>query len=360
MVNKYKEITVDRDPMEEYWTLKDLKKLLSYGASIVCAQSPRNIGKSYSAMELASEVMNKGGCIAWGRYNKVELGQAIATFKEYAPDLTDYKLDSSTCKGLVDPVTGGKIVFFPWNRSQNLKGLDLPFEYMICDEFVPERYTEKTRLDTEFSDWNSVYLSLSRNYGTKAIMLSNMIYWQNPFFLQWGVPPFGRGKILITDSTFRAVIDGREYTAKRRVVCENVAMTPAMIERNLRQIAIGFRSDADMKEYLENVTRAEYTTIGQCPDKKVQLENIQLMSDGYYMGFREHGGLFYFSKIKPDFTKETAVSETAHIDFSKNHYRTPKYNQFFEDIFNKALCVFDSAETLNAFSRWLRHNRSKV
>ena len=360
MVTKYKEIVVDRDKNQEFWELKDLKKLLSYGSDIVTAQSPRNIGKSYSAMQLASEVLNKGGCIAWGRYNKVELGQAISTFKEYAPDMEDYKLDSSTCKGLVDPCTGGKIVFFPWNRSQNMKGLDMPFKYMICDEFIPERYTEKTRMDTEFSDWNSVYLSLARNHGTKAIMLSNCIYWQNPFFLQWGIPPFGKGKILIADATFSAEVEGVRYETKRRIANENIAMTGAMIQRNLKQIAVGFGSDADMKTYLENVTKAEYTTIGECPDKKIQLADIQLMSDGYYMGFREYDGMFYFCKIKPNFAKETAVSEPAYIDFKKNQWRTPKYSQFFEEIFNSALCVFDNAETLNAFLRWLRHNRTKV
>ena len=359
-MTKYKEITVDRNPEQVFWELKDLKKLLSYGADIVTATSPRNIGKSYSAMQLAYESISKGDCVAWGRYNKIELGQAITSFKEFAPDMIEFKLDNTNCKGLVDPATGGKVVFFPWNRSQNMKGLDLPFQYMICDEFIPERYTEKTRLDTEFNDWNSVYLSLARNYQTKAIMLANCIYWQNPFYLQWGIPPFSKGKILVVDDKFTAKVEDKTYETKRRIVSENIAMTPAMIERNLKQIAIGFGSSEDMQQYLDNVTKAEYTTIGQCPDKKVQLEGIQLMSDGYYMGFREYDGMFYFCKIKPDYNKETAVSEPSYIDFTKNHWRTPKYNQFFEDIFNSALCVFDTPETLNAFLRWLRHNRNRI
>ena len=359
-MTKYKEIVVNRKPEVEYWTVKDLKKLLSYGADIVCATSPRNCGKSYSAMELCYESISKGGYVAWGRYNKVELGQAVTSFKKFAPDMVKFETEDSTCKGLVDPATGGKIVFFPWNRSQNIKGLDFPFDYMVCDEFIPERYTEKTRLDTEFADWNSVYLSLARNNHTKVIMLANCIYWQNPFYLQWGIPPFSKGKILIADSTFSAIIKGKRIETKRRVVCENVAMTEGMIERNLKQIAVGFGSSEDMQHYLDNVTKAEYTTIGQCPVKSIQLENIQLMSDGYYMGFREYDGKYYFVKVKPDYSKETAVSEPSYIDFSKNQYRTPRYNQFFEEAFNSALCVFDTAETLNAFLRWLRHNRGKV
>ena len=167
-------------------------------------------------------------------------------------------------------------------------------------------------------------------------------------------------KILIVDDKFTAKVEDKTYETKRRIVSENIAMTPAMIERNLKQIAIGFGSSEDMQQYLDNVTKAEYTTIGQCPDKKVQLEGIQLMSDGYYMGFREYDGMFYFCKIKPDYNKETAVSEPSYIDFTKNHWRTPKYNQFFEDIFNSALCVFDTPETLNAFLRWLRHNRNRI
>lgn len=360
MTTKIKEIVVNRDSNQEFWELKDLKKLLSYGSNIVCVTSPRNIGKSYSAMQLAYESISKGHNVAWGRYNKIELGQAVTSFKEFAPDMIEFKLDNSACKGLVDPATGGRVVFFPWNRSQNMKGLDIEFEYMICDEFIPERYTEKTRLDTEFNDWNSVYLSLARNEHTKCIMLANCIYWQNPFYLQWGIPPFSKGKILIVDSKFNADVDGNKYETKRRIVCENVAMTGAMIDRNLQQIAIGFGSSEDMQHYLDNVTKAEYTTIGKCPDMKIQLESIQLMSEGYYMGFREHGGMFYFTKIKPDVNKETAVSEPAYIDFTKNQWRTPKYNQFFEDIFNSALCVFDTPETLNAFLRWLRHNRNRI
>lgn len=360
MTVKLREIDVKRGKEQPYWELKDLKKLLSYGSDIICVTSPRNIGKSYSAMQLAYESISKGHNVAWGRYNKIELGQAITSFREFAPDMMDFKLDNSTCKGMVDPATGGKIVFFPWNRSQNMKGLDIPFEYMICDEFIPERYTEKTRLDTEFADWNSVYLSLARNETTKCIMLANCIYWHNPFFLQWGIPPFSKGKILVADSTFRADVDGSKYETKRRIVCENVAMTEAMIERNLKQIAVGFGSSEDMQQYLDNVTKAEYTTIGVCPNKNIQLEKIQLMSDGYYMGFREYDGMFYFCKIKPDYSKETAVSEPANIDFHKNQWRTPKYNQFFEDIFNSALCVFDTPETLNAFLRWLRHNRNRI
>lgn len=360
MTVKLKEIDVKRGKEQPYWELKDLKKLLSYGSNIICVTSPRNIGKSYSAMQLAYESISRGHNVAWGRYNKIELGQAITSFREFAPDMMDFKLDNSTCKGMVDPATGGKIVFFPWNRSQNMKGLDIPIEYMICDEFIPERYTAKTRLDTEFADWNSVYLSLARNETTKCIMLANCVYWQNPFFLQWGIPPFSKGKILVADSTFRADVDGSKFETKRRIVCENVAMTEAMIERNLKQIAVGINSSEDMQQYLDNVTKAEYTTIGVCPNKNIQLEKIQLMSDGYYMGFREYDGMFYFCKIRPDYSKETAVSEPANIDFSKNQWRTPRYNQFFEDIFNSALCVFDTPETLNAFLRWLRHNRNKI
>ena len=65
-MTKYKEIEVNRKPEAQYWGLKDLKKLLSYGADITCVTSPRNCGKSYSGMELAYESISKGECVAWG------------------------------------------------------------------------------------------------------------------------------------------------------------------------------------------------------------------------------------------------------------------------------------------------------
>ena len=350
---------VDRDQTQKYWLKKDLKYLLSFNGDVTIAQSPRNVGKSYSAMELADDVLNSGRAVAWGRYNKIELDASISAFLETHPHVIKEKGNKNAII-YTDPETKGRIVFFTWNVSQNLKGMDIPFTYMICDEFVPERYTNKTRMDTEFADWNSVFLSLSRSYGTRAILISNNVYWQNPFFLGWGVPPFGKGKICIVDSEFTAEIEGKKFRTSRRIVVENVAMTIAMIERNLKQTALSFTSDADMQRYFDNCTKQEYTTIGKCPDMTTPLMSFGLMSDGYYMGIRDYDGKLYFSKNRPDTSKDTFVSEPQYIDFTKRHFRTTDYTKAFEAAFNNGLCVFDKPETLNAFLRWLRHMRMRI
>ena len=142
---------VERDQTQKYWLKKDLKYLLSFNADVTIAQSPRNVGKSYSAMELADDILNSGRAVAWGRYNKIELDASISAFLETHPHVIKEKGNKNAII-YSDPETKGRIVFFTWNVSQNLKGMDIPFVYMICDEFVPERYTNKTRMDTEFAD----------------------------------------------------------------------------------------------------------------------------------------------------------------------------------------------------------------
>ena len=84
------------------------------------------------------------------------------------------------------------------------------------------------------------------------------------------------------------------------------------------------------------------------------------MSDGYYMGNRDYDGKLYFSKNRPDTSKDTFVPEPQYIDFTKRHFRTTDYTKAFETAFNNGLCVFDKPETLNAFLRWLRHMRMRI
>lgn len=345
----------------EYYTVADLKKLLSYGGDVSGCQSPRNYGKSYAAMEFLREKINKGETVCWGRYNRTELSQALQTWKEHCPELIDHRPSNDNLNPwLMNEETGGKIMFFPWNRSQNLKGIDFPFTWMVCDEFVPERYTEKPRLDTEFKDWTSVYKSISRSYGTRVILMSNNIYWFNPFFLAWGVMPFSKGKILKQVDKFVANVDGVDYKTERVLVFENVAATPAIVKRNLKQQAVDFSSSEDLSKYFENETQQEYTRIAKCPDMSIKVENVQLSSQGYTMGFRRYGGDYYFFKSQPRADVYTYVSEPEYVDYAKKCVRTPKVCQFYEQIFNLGLCVFDSGETLLAFMRWVRLNRQRI
>lgn len=345
---------------KKYWDISCLKKLLSHQADVYGAQSPRNYGKSYSGMQLCNEAIMKGENCFWGRYNKPESGQAYNTWLEFAPNLTPLKVPDSPFKWLIDECTGGKLCIFYWSVSQNAKGIDTPSKYMVCDEFIPERYTAKTRLDTEFADWDSVRKSIVRSYGTIPILFSNNIFWNNPFFLQWGIPPFSKGQIIKKIDTFSAVLNNEKYSQTRTVVFENVAGTKEIINRNLKEQALSFSSSRDLQRYFDNETKQEYTRIAKCPDLKKALEPIQLMSDGYYIGVRKYSGELYFCHTSPSYEYDTYVSEPEYIDIRRRHFRPKSVIPSFEDYFNSGICVFDTPDTLMAFMRWLRHSRQRI
>lgn len=344
----------------KYWDIKCLKRLLGYHADAYGAQSPRSYGKSYAGMELAREAIERGESVAWGRYNKLEAGQAYNTWLEHCPNLVPMKVPDSPFRWLVDECTGGRICTFMWNISQNAKGIDHPFKYMICDEFIPERYTAKPRMDTEFQDWDSVRKSIVRNWGTKIIMFSNNIYWQNPFFLKWGIPPFPKGQIIQKTDTLEADLEGEHIKQNRTIVFENVAGTKGIIKRNIREQMLSFSSNAELQRYFDNETKQEYTAIGECPDMTIPLMRAQYMSDGYYFNFRVCDGHYYWVQVKPDLGKITYVSEPEYIDMTRNHYRDVTIYKVMEDMFNAGKCVFDSADTLQAFYRFLRNSRTRV
>jgi hypothetical protein len=227
----------------------------------------------------------------------------------------------------------------------------------MCDEFIPERYTVKTRYDTEFNDWTSVYFSLARSYNPTVIMFSNNIQWFNPFFMAWGLMPFSKGKICKSVKTFSYRFENETIKTQRVVVFENVAGTKAIIKRNIHQQAIKFNSDKDMANYFDNETKQEYTAIGVCSDPSLPLSDIQIMSDGYYMRYRVQNGLWYWARVKNDSTLTTYTSEPQYVDFNTKTLRSKMLNQQLEVMFNAGVCVFDSSDTLMAFMRFLRHNR---
>lgn len=361
MTTKLYDAKHDKDA--EYWTVKDFKKLLSFHPDIVGAQSPRNYGKTYALMDYCRDIINRGGDVCWGRYNKVELGQAFNTWMDFMPTLLPMKKtkdSSSAVKWLQNPNTGGRLMLFPWSVSQNIKGIDAPFEIMVCDEFIPERYTKATRRDTEFGDWSSVYKSLARSYGTQPVMLSNNIEWMNPFFLRWGIMPFPKGKICVDDTKFKAEVDGEVYETERRIVFENVAGTPAIIRRNMKQQAIDFTSNEQMERYFENETKQEYMRIGKCPVKDIGLSDIQLRSEGDTLNYRYYNGTYYFERVKPDNTKWMYVSERELVDFEARRVRHPKIAREMEELFNSGQCVFKDGPTLEAFFRYLRRSRTRI
>ena len=346
-------------PNEKYWTIRDLKYLLSLGGKgdIFIANSPRNYGKTYSAIELSIECLRAGQSIAYGRYNKPELASSIADWLVKCPELIPIKVEGSQLKWFEYPGTGSRIAFFIWNISQNVKGTDWPFQYIICDEFIPERYTNKTRYDTEFKDWSSVYKSLARSYNPTVIMIANNIQWVNPFYIAWDILPVNKGKIDRYTKYFNITVDGENFKTHRTIVIENVPATKEIIKRNLKQQAISFNSDAEMMRYFDNETKQEYTAIAKCPDMTKPLINVQIMSMGYYMRPRAYNGRFYWQKVQHDNTVVCVTSEPEYVDYDQNTFKNKSVNDGLEDSFNNGQCVFDSTDTLMAFMRFLRHNR---
>ena len=358
VTKKYKSYLMNH-PNAEHWDIKALKFTLSLGSKgdIFIINSPRNYGKTYSVLELVKEELEKGQSVALGRYNKPELGSLIADATNKISGLEPIRVEGSQLKWYEYSKTGGRIAFFPWNIAQNVKGTDYPFSYIICDEFIPERYTNKTRFDTEFKDWTSVYKTLARSYNPTVIMLANNIQWINPFYLAWGVTPIDKGDIVRFTQYFNFEVDGNKYSTNRTVIVENVPATKPMILRNLKQQAISFNSDADMVRYFDNATRKEYTQIAKCPDLNAPLSNLQIMSDGYYMRARGFNGMMYWCKVKPDYNVTTITSEPEFIDVTKKTIKNKGVNDGLETAFNSGICIFDSTDTLMAFMRFLRHNR---
>lgn len=355
ITTKYYKVNKSED--EAYWTVKDAKKLLAYNGDVTIAQSPRNYGKSYAGRMLCKEVMDKGGCVAWGRYNKPELDKAMSTWQSFNPELVKTKA-SSGIQLYEDESTGGRLLGFSWSVSQSVKDTDIPLELIVYDEFIPERYTNKTRLDTEFADWYSVDTSLSRSYEPKKLMIANNIFWFNPFFLKWGIMPFAKGQICRTTNSAR--LEGLDIGYSRDIVVENIAGTKAIIQRNIKQQSLMFNSDKDLQRYYDNETKQEYTAIGQCPNKAKNLEPLMIMSEGYYLAFRYVDGLLYWVKAKPNYSVDTYVSEPEYIDLERRHWRRMDIAKSFEDAFNNGSCVFDTGDSLLTFLRWIRHMRGRL
>lgn len=312
-------------------------------------------------MDLCSEYLDKGLNSVWERYNKVELSTALEAWQEFRPDLRKEVMGQGRGWKLINDNTGAHIALLSWNIAQNAKGLDSAYVWEVKDEFIPERYVQKTRLDTEFDDSMSVRKSVIRKYPTRSIYLANCIQWINPYTIGWGFPPVDRGTALrmVEDMSYTTK-SGKIISDRKSVIWENIAMTDAMIERTFHSSVAGARSEAELQAYYDNATKQEYSRIGLCPDMSIQLAPLQLMSQDYWMGYRVHDGQMYWSKTKPRSDIETYVSEAAYIDASKKRFRDPSLSPQIEKYFNEGRCIFDSPETLVALQRWLFHNRQRI
>lgn len=349
------------DPDLKHWDIGCLKRLLSHNCDFTVASSPRSVGKSFAGMMLCSEVLDRGENVVWSRYNQAELSVALESWMDFRPGMKKSALGKGRGWKLLDEATGGHVALISWNIAQNAKGLDDAYIYEIKDEFIPERYTQKTRIFTEFEDSMSVRKSIIRKYPTRSIYFANCINWINPYTTAWGLPPVDVGYALksIEDMSYTTK-SGKTFRDTKSIIWENIAMTDAMIARTIHTNVAAVRSEAELKAYYDNATKQEYSRIEECPDKSVQLDTLQLMSQDYYFGYRSYNGCLYWTQIRPRPDREVYVSEPEYIDIKKLHFRDVSLTRQIEDYFNAGLCIFDSADTLVALQRWLFNNRKRI
>lgn len=360
MTREIRDYPTIHDENKAFWDLSCLKKLLSHNADVSIATSTRNVGKTRAAMDLTNEVLERGENVVWERWDRQGLSKTIATWMEFRPDLKKMGMNGADGTVLLDESTGGQIYCIPYGLSDNIKGLDIPdLVWEIKDEFIPEEYRVKTRLDREFNASMSVRKTLKRNSGMRSIYLANCIMWQNPYCWSWEIGPIDKGITRKFIDKTSVTVDGQKYEEQRVIVWENIALTPAMIKRNLRSDMLAMTA-TEMEQYYDNATKAEYTKIAECPDKSVQPENILLMSNGYYMGYRRYKGNLYFFESKPRNDVSVYVGEPEYIDLGKKHFRYPGLTKQFEEFFNAGKCIFDNAKTIMAFQRWIWHGRQRI
>lgn len=342
----------------EFWGLRAIKKLLSYGGDVSMAMSPRNYGKTRGGMDLTVEALNDGQNVVWERYDKSGLGKTVQTLMDYIPNLEKRSLETGCI--LQEDGADAKIICLPYGLSDNIKGLDIPnIAYEIKDEFIPERYTNKTRLETEFDASMSVRKTLKRNGPMRSLYLANCISQFNPYFLAWNITPLDKGVIRRIEDTVDITVDGVRYQDRTVIVAENVAGTPAIIKRNLRSDMLSMNKN-QLESYFDNEMRQEYTKIEQCPDRTVPLQPMQMLDQGYYFSYRVFNDRLFFTKVKPRFDIKTYVSTKDYIDIAKNQFRYPGLGKDFEAMFNSGRCLFDCAQTIAAFEGWLWNLRRRV
>ena len=345
-----------------YWGIKQLKKNLSYGCDYTIATSPRAGGKSSAAIQLFDETLRDGYNVAWCRYNKSQLGMSFTAFKKWYPDIKKEAIPHNNNAFLgVIPGYEQKIVFCPWNLSDNAKGIDVPnIKYQVMDEFIPEFYTTKTRKETEYTSAMSVRTSLNRSGIMRSICLANCIYWLNPFSLAWNFPPVDVGTIMTIRQPANITLDNGEIKRITQSYCwENVKFTPAMIDRVIHNDG-GSMTIEELESYYNNATKQEYSKIEKCPKMNINTVNYQLMNDRYYFSYRNYNGCFYFCKIRPNFSIPTYVDKPEYVDLGIKHYRYPNLTKTYETYYNTGRCIFDSNETLMHFQAWLWNLRKRV
>lgn len=344
----------------EYYTKFDLQADLSYNCDYTVLTSVRNVGKSYSAMSYALDLIHDGKTVLWERYNRDEFKISVNAWLNFAPDL---ELVKSGLKTLIDPISGGKLILIQTSTANNIKGYDDEYDRLpvleIKDEFLPIRYTNNTRFISEFNESMEIRKTFKRNGEMRSLYLGNNLNWVNPYTVGWNMPIVENGQRIKVTDTFSLRNDDYDLSAIRTILWHSIKPTQKMLSRIFKQ-EIASMNKADLSEYFDNAFYKEYQAIAKCPDLKTPLSNFELMSDGYYMGVRIYDGKFYFAKVNHNKNVETYVSEPEYIDFETRHLRIKSVGIEFQNHFNAGLCIFDSMNTYYAFFRWIINLRKSL
>ena len=348
------------DPQTSYYTKVDLALDLSYGADYTVLTSVRNIGKSYSAMEYALDLIKSGKTVLWERYTKDEFGMSVRSWENFAPSLISTK---GTVKTLLDEESGGKLILIQTSVANNIKGYDDELDKLpvleVKDEFLPVRYTSNTRFLNEFTEAMEIRKTFKRNGNMRSLYLGNNLNWLNPYTIGWNMPLVQNGERIKVTDTFNINKEDVNITAQRTILWHSIKPTQKMLTR-IFEHEIASLNKSDLEDYFDNGFYKEYESFGKCPDMKTPLVPYELMSQGYYIGIRVYDGKLYLCKVNHKQNSEVYVSEPEYIDYANNHIRIKTVGREFENRFDNGLCIFDNMNTYYAFFRWVVNLRKRL
>lgn len=317
-----------------------LDRVLTINANVYLIQSIRDLGKSYSARKLVLKNMLKGYNCAWLRWDKTETAGACDKFAT-SENLIKGKIPDSNISYVLTE-NNAKCYFLSVKSAMSYKDFGIDnLRYVIYDECVPEHYDVKTRRETEFKKLMSLYDTIKRDSNATLIMICNCIDWFNPFTANWEIYPFNSGIVKVFERSM--IIDEKQY--KMSIAVENVKPSKAMINR-VAQLQVLKGNFKTVKDYFDNVASTQYHLIGECPDLKLPLSDIQIRIKNDYFAYRKHENIFYFCKC--GYRAGVDVDTPDIHDIRQNEYRTKEIGQTIEILINRGCVVFDTGHTYNA------------
>ena len=321
---------------DEFWKAD---KLLSYDADIMIAMSIRNLGKTYSAMQLIKNKVSKGYACCWSRWSDGETKLAMSEFfdgedigKNSDKNVWVKETLNSSAYKITHVESGGTLYFLSVKMAYKHKGLDIAsLKYWVWDEFLPEFYENQTHKNELNLKFNSLYTTLRRNNPNfRVLLLSNNISWFNALYEQWGISPFPSGEIRTFIQKSNVKLHEGFKLPEIRVVMESVLPTKKQIERVIRdEIMKG--SASKIIDYLNNVTRDNFTLYEKCPDLSIPLHPADWVYLGKTYTFRIYKDTLYWIESKPrDCYKWTTNRDEVTDIIKKDVSMIPIFQRYYD------------------------------